>query len=199
MLLESLLCWEQWLKKDRMKRREVSNSCRAHRHLMRLVEFVAPRSRGMKHCRIKFHLGLHIAGDVLDFGVPANVDSTPLECSHKTNMKVTAANTQRRKLKLNMQIAQRLSEKYCYRPMLERNQSSSNSYFITCSRASTRNSNGLSCRWSFLCEPQRKRESTLQLEGIQEVEIRHGQRKAFEIPCCLLSSQCEQHKIALFH
>ena len=62
---------------------------------MRLIKFVAPRKRGMMHCRIKFHLGLHIASDVLDFGVLANVDSsTSLERSHKNNMKMTdGANT----------------------------------------------------------------------------------------------------------
>ena len=86
------------------------NSRKAHRHLMRLIKFVAPRKRGMMHCRIKFHLGLHIASDVLDFGVPANVDSTSVDPSHKTNMKITGANTKRRKLLLNMQMAQRLAE-----------------------------------------------------------------------------------------
>jgi hypothetical protein len=109
-LLESVLCWEQWLKKDRMTRQEVHKSRKAHRHLMRLIKFVALRKMGMKHCRIEFHLGLHIASDVLDFGVPANVDSTPLERSHKTNMKMTGANTQRRKLLLNKQTVHRLVE-----------------------------------------------------------------------------------------
>ena len=109
-LLESVLCWEQWLKMDRMTKQEVDKSRKTHRHLMRLIKFVAPRKRGMKHCRIKFHLGLHIASDVLDFGVPANVDSTSLERSHKNNMKHTGANTQRRKLMLNKQTADRLVE-----------------------------------------------------------------------------------------
>jgi len=111
MLLSSLLEWYAWLKKPSISRLSVKRSTYATSWLMRKMKYIAPRmSGGMLNNTIKTHLVLHIAEDVLDFGVPENFNSAYAESAHISIAKVTAKNTQRRPETFAFQAAVRYVE-----------------------------------------------------------------------------------------
>ena len=80
------------------------------RSLIGHFKFTSPCMTGMFQNTIKMHLPLHIARDILDFGVPKIVNSTFLETSHITICKDTAKNTQKRKLCHMIQAGHRFVE-----------------------------------------------------------------------------------------
>jgi hypothetical protein len=109
-LLSSLLEWHEWLKKPIISRDSVRKSGEAVCWLMRWMKKVAPRHTGMKNNTIKMHLVHHIASDILDFGVPQNMNSAFAESTHIQTSKVTALNTQRRPDTFTLQAAERYVE-----------------------------------------------------------------------------------------
>lgn len=109
-LLSSLLEWHEWLKKPVISRDSARKSGDAVRWLMRWMKKVAPRHTGMKNNTIKMHLVHHIASDILDFGVPQNMNSAFAESAHIQTSKVTAQNTQRRPDTFTLQAAERYVE-----------------------------------------------------------------------------------------
>jgi hypothetical protein len=64
----------------------------------------------MTNNTIKRHLVLHICEDILDHGVPDNVNSAYAESAHITLAKVTSQNTQKRALSFTKQAAHRYIE-----------------------------------------------------------------------------------------
>ena len=59
---------------------------------------------------IKMHLVLHICEDILDHGVPENVNSTYTESAHITLAKITLSNTQKCASSFTRQAAERYIE-----------------------------------------------------------------------------------------
>jgi hypothetical protein len=110
MLLSSLLEWHEWLKQPKISRDSARKSGAAVSWLMRLMKQIAPRHTGMKNNTIKMHLVHHIASDILDFGVPQNMNSAFAESAHIETSKVTAHNTQRRPDTFTLQAAHRYVE-----------------------------------------------------------------------------------------
>ena len=110
LLLESLLQWHQWLKEPNMTKKIVRRSVKSLQWLMRLFQKVAPRDTGMEYNLIKMHLVLHIHEDILDHGVPQNVNSAFTESAHISMAKHTARNTQKRRSSFTYQAAKRYVE-----------------------------------------------------------------------------------------
>jgi len=75
-----------------------------------LNKYVARRQKGMKHKTIKVHLPLHIADDILDFGVPSNVDASIGEKNHKKNIKEPAGTVRKCNATLTYDVALRYAE-----------------------------------------------------------------------------------------
>lgn len=109
-LIEAYLEMEQWLKSEELPRREVSRLPRGVKWLMRQTKFIAPRNAGMNHRTVKFHFLLHLASDILDFGVLRNTDSSACESNHKPNSKDPANHTQMRRKTFIRQTASRYVE-----------------------------------------------------------------------------------------
>ena len=93
-LLELLLVWEAYLNNDEMKVKHVKKLEKKHRHIMYLIRKVAPRVKGMGLKLMKFHAMLHLAEDILLFGVPLEFDTSANKSHHKPS-KYAAILTQR--------------------------------------------------------------------------------------------------------
>ena len=78
--------------------------------LMRFVAEVAPRPSGMGNNTIKTHLVLHLCEDILDHGVPENVNSSYAESAHIPLAKITTRNSQKRAVSFTKQAAHRYVE-----------------------------------------------------------------------------------------
>ena len=96
MAVLSLLQWHQWMKQPFIRRHQVEKSQYAVQWLMRKVAEVCPRPKGMGNNTIKTHLVLHLCEDILDHGVPDNVNSAYAESAHIPLAKLTSRNTQKR-------------------------------------------------------------------------------------------------------
>ncbi|KAI2493083.1 hypothetical protein MHU86_21467 [Fragilaria crotonensis] len=81
-VVSSLLVWHQWMKQPTIPKKMVRRSHVAVQWLMRFVAEVAPRPSGMGNNTIKTHLVLHLCEDILDHGVPENVNSSYAESAH---------------------------------------------------------------------------------------------------------------------
>ena len=105
-----------WLKSPLLTRQSVFRSKYATSWLMRQVQYIAPRIKTKKgsgmeeNNTIKMNLVLHIAEDILTFGVPENVNSSFSESSHIPISKVTGRNTQKRPKTFTLQLARRYAE-----------------------------------------------------------------------------------------
>jgi hypothetical protein len=110
LVVSSLLQWLQWMKQSTISRAQVNKSHRAVQWLMRRVAEVSPRQGGMGTNTIKTHLVLHICEDMLDHGVPQNVNSAYAESAHIPLAKDTARKTQRRTSSFTKQAALRYVE-----------------------------------------------------------------------------------------
>ena len=109
MLVETLLMWEAWLKSDVMDRKHVHRSRRKHLYIMYLIRKVGNRTKGMGWKIMKYHAIMHMAQDIINFGVPMNFDTGADESGHKP-AKTAAKLTQKRKETFNHQVSQRLTE-----------------------------------------------------------------------------------------
>ena len=108
-LVETLLQWERWLKSTEMEKKHVKKARNAHRYIMYLMKKVAKRTQGMQLKIIKFHGVVHLAEDILNFGVPMEVDTGANESGHKPT-KVAALLTQKNEETFDQQTAIRLEE-----------------------------------------------------------------------------------------
>ena len=108
-LVETLLQWERWLKSASMEKQHVKESKQKHRYILYLMKKVAKRSVGMQLKLIKFHGVVHMAEDILNFGVPLEVDTGSNESGHKPT-KTAARLTQKNEETFDLQTAIRLEE-----------------------------------------------------------------------------------------
>lgn len=109
LLIETLLQWEEWMKSPIMRKKHVYAARQKHRYIMYLVRKVAQRQKGMGLKLTKFHAILHIADDILNFGVPLEVDTGSNESGHKPT-KTAAKLTQKQRETFEIQTANRLDE-----------------------------------------------------------------------------------------
>ena len=109
LLLETMLEWEQWMRSPQLLKKHVKAAREKHRYIMYLVKKVANRKAGMGLKLTKFHAILHIADDILNFGVPMEVDTGSNESGHKAS-KTAARLTQKNKNTFEIQTATRLQE-----------------------------------------------------------------------------------------
>lgn len=107
MLVETLLMWEAYLHQEEMELRDVRKLVVKHRYIMYLMRSVAPRDKGMGLKVMKFHSILHLADNILLYGVPLEFDTGPNESHHKA-MKAASKLTQRAPTTFNIQTATRL-------------------------------------------------------------------------------------------
>ncbi len=109
-VVSSLLVWHQWMKQPTIPKKMVRRSHAAVQWLVRFVAKVAPRTSGMGNNTIKTHLILHLCEDILDHGVPENVNSSYAESAHIPLAKITARNSQKRAVSFTKQAAHRYIE-----------------------------------------------------------------------------------------
>ncbi len=107
LVVTSLLTWYQWMKQPTISKKQVKGSHAAVQWLMRIIATVAPRTGGTTNSKIKGHLVLHICEDILDHGVPDNVNHAYAESAHVTLANVTSGNTQKRAVLFTKQAAHR--------------------------------------------------------------------------------------------
>lgn len=94
LLVETLLQWEAYLMLDQMDKKHVTRLQQKNRFVMFLLKKVGARSKGMGFKVMKFHAIVHLADDIIMFGVPMVVDTGSNESHHKTT-KVAAKLTQK--------------------------------------------------------------------------------------------------------
>lgn len=109
MLVETLLCWESWLKSDKMMVKDVKRAEKKHRYIMYLLKKIGKRTKGMGLKIIKFHGIVHMAQDILNCGVPMEFDTGSNESGHKRTKK-SAILTQKNEDTFDYQTAKRLQE-----------------------------------------------------------------------------------------
>lgn len=109
LLVETLLEWEDFLKLPKMKIKHVKRLREKHKFLMFLLKTVADRTDGAGWSIPKFHGILHLVDDILNFGVPMNVDTGANESHHKLT-KLCAKLTQRDVSVFESQTTERLVE-----------------------------------------------------------------------------------------
>ena len=77
---------------------------------MHIVAEVAPRPGAMGNNTIKTHLVLHLCENILDHGVPDNVNCANAESAHIPLAKIASQNTQKRAISFTKQAANRYLE-----------------------------------------------------------------------------------------
>ena len=109
LLIDTLLQWEQWIKRGQMEIDHVKKLELKHCHLIYLMKKVGRRVQGMGLKIAKFHSIVHLTNDILNFGVPLEVDTGSNESGHKVE-KTAAKLTQKKKEFFDIQTARRLEE-----------------------------------------------------------------------------------------
>ena len=111
LLLETWLQMEQWLRKSELRVSDVRRFKTKIREIMMLEKTVGQRTKGMGFNTFKFHAAMHLFMDMLNYGVPANVDTMADEMHHKGS-KTAAKRTQRRPEEFDFQVAKQLHNMY---------------------------------------------------------------------------------------
>ena len=117
-LVETLLQWEAYLTLGEMKKDHVNKLVFKHRFLLYLLKNTAARTEGMGWKVMKYHAVLHLAKDILMFGVPMNVDTGSNESHHKIT-KVAAKLTQKNLETFEEQTSNRLDDLHVLNLSLE--------------------------------------------------------------------------------
>ena len=107
MVVELLLLWEAFLLEEEMSVRDVNKLRLKNRYIMYLLRKVARRKKGMALKVMKFHGILHLADDILLYGVPLEADTSANESHHKPIKKATKL-TQMDHRTFNLQTATRM-------------------------------------------------------------------------------------------
>ena len=109
LLIETLLQWESYLMVETMHKSMAKRLQKKHRFIMFLLKKVANRTKKMGFKIMKFHAIVHIAQDILDFGVPYVVDTGSNESHHKKT-KAAAQLTQKDIATFEKQTSDRLDD-----------------------------------------------------------------------------------------
>jgi hypothetical protein len=109
LLLTSLLQCEAWLKEPELRVYDVRRFKTKVKEIMNMEKRIGRRDKGMGFRTFKFHAALHVADDILNFGVPSNVNTMSNEMHHKPS-KTAAIHTQRRAKIFDWQCANNLHD-----------------------------------------------------------------------------------------
>lgn len=109
LMVEMLLQWEAYLCEPRMELFHVRRMKQKNRFIMHILKKVARRTTGMGLKLFKFHAVVHMALDIILFGVPMEHDTGSNESGHKVT-KVAAKLTQKKASVFEIQTATRLAE-----------------------------------------------------------------------------------------
>jgi len=134
-LLETMLQWEAWLKQPCISVFEIHRFEVKVRELTAWEKIIGQTNTGMKFRTFNFHASLHVADDIMNFGVPNHVNTSSDESQHKPD-KTAAKRTQRRPKTFDKQCADRIhdmrvvehglqeirdgGQKWCYYQKLQR-------------------------------------------------------------------------------
>ena len=106
-LIELQLMWEAWLNSKELSVSDVEKSEVKIREIMQMEKEMWKREKGMGCKTFNFHGSTHVAEDILDFGVPINVNTSSNEMHHKPD-KNAALRTQRRPQSFDMQCGNQI-------------------------------------------------------------------------------------------
>jgi hypothetical protein len=104
------LAWRAWIKRPSIGTEEVKPATDGHQCLMRFLNRYARRTANMQRRIIKFYMILHMAQNIIDLGVPSNIDTLPMEHNHIENAKKPSKGTQLCAYSIERQAAQRYYE-----------------------------------------------------------------------------------------
>ena len=107
MLLERMLQFEAWLNLPKLSVFEVKRAEVKVRELLAFEKKIGKRADGMKFKTFNFHASVHVPDDILQFGVPNNVNTKSNEMHHKGH-KTAALRTQRRAKTFDQQCAKQV-------------------------------------------------------------------------------------------
>jgi len=107
MLFSTCLQWEAWLKQPELRVYDVRRFRTKVKELLGMEKKIGKREKGMGHKTFNFHAALHVADDILNFGVPSHVNTMSNEMHHKPS-KTAAIHTQRRAKTFDLQTANNL-------------------------------------------------------------------------------------------
>ena len=96
-------------KKPRIKLNLVKRVKRKHQYVMYLIKKVSDRMEGMGLRLMKYHVILHLCEDIINYGIPLEVDTGSNESGHKATKKA-AKLTQKNEATFNKQTAEWLKE-----------------------------------------------------------------------------------------
>ena len=106
-LLETYLQWEAWLNLPTLSVFDITRSRTKVREILAMEKRTCQRDTGMEFRTFNFHAAIHVADDMLDFGVPGNVNTSSNEMHHKPS-KSAALRTQKRQKCFDFQCATQL-------------------------------------------------------------------------------------------
>ena len=115
-ILEMILCYWKWLKKDSYWK--VGDNVARHqakdaiRRMLKKIKKLLDRKKGNGWNVPKFHEQLHVPDDIHRNGPPSCTNTQSTEHNHIEIVKNHYQNTQKRKLELDKQLGNRLSEGY---------------------------------------------------------------------------------------
>ena len=109
LMLETHLQWEAWLSQPGIPVYEIRRSKTKVRELMEMEKRIGKREKGMAFKTMNFHACLHIAEDMLNFGVPNNVNTRSNEQHHKKS-KTAAQRMQKRGDTFDIQCARQIHD-----------------------------------------------------------------------------------------
>jgi hypothetical protein len=98
------------MKPPTIAKEQIKNSHVATQRLIWLVAKVSPSTNRMGKNMINLHLALHLCEDILDHGVPDDVNSPYADSAHIALAKMTSRNTQKRAVSFTKQAAHRYVE-----------------------------------------------------------------------------------------
>ena len=110
LLLETQLQFEAWLNSPSLTVEEVKRAKVKVREVMNLTKQVGKQTKGMGFSTMNFHAILHAPDDILNFGVPTNVNARSDEMHHKKDKK-SAKRTQKRPKTFDIQSLQRIEDR----------------------------------------------------------------------------------------
>ena len=111
---QQILCYWSWLKQDTFWDCMDTNACEAATRCIRImmlqIQVLWPRKYGLEWNITKLHEQFHIPFDIFRHGAHSNVHTGPQEHNH-IQTKRAALNTQRRRLQIDLQTAERLVDR----------------------------------------------------------------------------------------
>ena len=110
-LVETLLMFERWLKKDEFDPNLVNRAKVKVKEVMCMVRTVGQRRKGMGDNRGVFHGLIHLPEMILNLGAPKHFDTQHNESDHKMDKK-TAKRTQQRAETFDMDIATKIQQRH---------------------------------------------------------------------------------------